>query len=338
MEEYPTNGETSGAPMIDIGLETKTEVNISPKIIDDKRQSNMQELLLKMRKQCKAKEVDASKKKAKETQNIDKNSQNSTIIKIRIPPHIPKKPKKRFFEEEEEGNLESIAFSSKSHFRTNHFNTRPTTPVNKFQIPKRVLTPDWDKVLANEKPKKVEEEQNSSNNEDENENEKLWRTFDQNERHRRLEIYENRIIWGLNNEYQHPAQSIKAAADGMLYVLSKEEFEKSNRYEQIPCKHVVPKFWEPRVWDKTEDLLDEKKSEELQASIEAASTPKLTHPATPHSHASKKQLLKRSLSVNIGSTKRGRPRRGMDSSLLMLPIGNFETDSDNERSDWEDHL
>lgn len=338
MEEFRTNGETCGAPKTDTGTATKSEENISPKIIGDKLPSNLQELLLKFYKQGKAGEVDSSKKKAKETQNIEKNSQNSTIIKIRIPPHVPKKHKKRQIEEEEEEDLESITFSSKSHFRSNHFNIRPTTPNNKFQNPKRVLTPDWDKIVSKETPKKVEEEQKFSNEEDENENEKLWRTFDQSERHRRLEIYENRIIWGLNNEYQHPAQAIKAASEGMTYVLSKEENEKTTRYEQIPCKHIVPKFWEPRVWDKTEDLLDEAKSEELQANIVAASTPKLTRPTTPHSHTSKRQLLKRSLSVNVGSTKRGRPKRGMDYSLLMLPIGNFETDSDNERSDWEDHL
>jgi hypothetical protein len=336
MEEFQTNGETHGAPTVDNSAVVKSAEKKSPIIIGDKLPTNLQELLLKFYRQKKADEAQSNQKKANEKQILNKNSPNATLIKIRIPPRVPKKPKKKKIEEEEEDELESITFSTKTRFRTNHFNIRSTTPTNRIQIPKRVLTPDWDKT-SDRLTEKIESRKAAFyDEEEENENEKMWKAFDQIERHRRLEIYENRIIWGLNNEYQHPAQSIKAASEGMSFVLSKDESQKAKRYEEMPCKHVVPKFWEPRVWDKPEDSLDETKSQELQDSIQAASAPKLTRPVTPQ--PSKKQLLKRSLSVSVGSTKRGRPKRGMDLNFLVLPIGNFETDSDNERSDWEDNL
>ena len=54
---------------------------------------------------------------------------------------------------------------------------------------------------------------------------------------------------------------------------------------------------------------------------------------------SSKKIPKRSLSVgNLQSPKRGRPKRNIDFNLLILPIGNYQTEDEDDKSDWEDHL
>ena len=344
-----------------------------PKLSGDDLPENLQKVLLNfyqnginsaqqnqnMQNQNNRKKNSTNQKNSNPKSHSKKES--NTTIRIRIPPHTPKKCKRKSSSSTEDfQDILDAPFSPSSrgerspHFRASpHFNLRSTTPTSRFPQPKRVLTPDWEThqrlnvfnniVKDDDSFKGLPFTQSGSfedfpdEDSEENENEKIWTDLDQLERHRRLEIYECRIIWGLTPEYQHPAQAVKAAKNGMSYVLSKEEYEKSTRYEQIPCKHIVPKFWEPRIWDKAEDVLNDQQTEELEGNIISASTPKLAKPQIPHSHSSKK-LLKRSLSVGVGLQKRGRPKRNIDFNTLILPIGNYETESENDVSDWLDEL
>ena len=308
-----------------------------------------------------------SAEKTKQTTNL---AQSNTNIRIRIPKRPRKQPapaasedelssprenneiisskkkhtnfnKNSFLDEFEYDNDyddDKISFRIPKRSTSTHFSpflTRSSTPVPKFLPPKRVLTPDWDSSPILEPLKNDENEKIfNGEEEEENENDKIWRIeLDREERHRRLEIYESRIIWG-SSLFEHPAQSITAAHNGIPYVLSKEEHEKANRYEEVKCQHIVPKFWEPRVWDKPEDVISAEKTEELLKEIIDASTPKLQKENVHKSSKSTpRKTLKRSQSVSISMANK---KKSYSRKPILLPIGHFETDD--EFSDWEDLL
>lgn len=101
--------------------------------------------------------------------------------------------------------------------------------------------------------------------------------FDFIEAHKRLEIFENRIISG-KSKYIHPACSVrleqeeteKAEAENRSIVLTEEEVSLSQQYEYENGdydeleNHKIPLFWEKRSWDRPEDLMDESESETLK--------------------------------------------------------------------------
>lgn len=104
--------------------------------------------------------------------------------------------------------------------------------------------------------------------------------FDIIEAHKRLEIYEDRIIAG-KTKYVHPACSVllekeeteKSEIEGIPIVYSEEEMLLSQQYEQEGDDYDtfepqrVPLFWEKRPWDKEDDLMDADESEALRLRI-----------------------------------------------------------------------
>ncbi|EAX99328.1 hypothetical protein TVAG_181850 [Trichomonas vaginalis G3] len=273
-------------------------------------------------------------------QNIFSNP-NNTTIRIRIPPRLPKKVVYTYQEEEEE-ETEAIQLkiprSSRQRVSISpRFITRPTTP-SKFMPPKRVLTPDWE-TSRSKQPFKNETKY-SDDSEEEPETLADWNELDMVDHHRKLEILENRIIYGFDDAYQHPAQSIDLIYKGFNVVMTEEEHLKTERYDQEREPHIVPRFWEPRPWDKPGDLLTESQTEELETKMTIATLAPLTRSSLKSPSSVKKRLVKRSQSVMIGAPpRRGRPRRiQTDSNSLLLPIGTFETDDEDQLSEWDDFI
>lgn len=273
-------------------------------------------------------------------QPLFSNPQNTTI-QIRIPPRPEKKIEYKYEEEDEPEAIQlKIPHITRQRVSISpRFLSRPTTP-NKFLQPKRVLTPDWESSRA-ATPTTPEPKHFEDDSDEEPETIIEWNKRDMLDHHKILEILENRIIYGFDDKIQHPAQSIDLIYKGFTVVMSEEEHQKTERYNQENEIHIVPRFWDPRPWDKPDDLLSVEQSDELENKMTLASLP---HPTKlsqlKSSHSSKKGTIKRSQSVMIGSTpRRGRPRRiQTDSNSLLLPIGTFETDDETQFSEWEDFI
>lgn len=104
--------------------------------------------------------------------------------------------------------------------------------------------------------------------------------FNITEAHKRLEIFEDRIIAG-KSKYVHPAYSVllekeeseKSIAENRSIVLSEEEIILSKQYDQenddfdSSENQKIPLFWEKRVWDLSDDQMDPDENEALKERI-----------------------------------------------------------------------
>lgn len=207
---------------------------------------------------------------------------------------------------------------------------------NKLFQPKRVLTPDWVKISGNNKQDESQgKEEKNVNIESEKEDsfERAWMNMTTAERHQRVELFESRINWGLMPSYEHPAQAVYPAYEGVPFVMTKEEYEKSLRYNCESVKHIIPGVWEGRIWDKPEHKLSPEDNAELDARISESMVIVLPKNHI-HPYQKPRKAFKRSQSASINPVKRGRPRKlPLECCMIKLSLQNFETDDDDELSD-----
>ncbi|EAY06114.1 hypothetical protein TVAG_349670 [Trichomonas vaginalis G3] len=257
-----------------------------------------------------------------------------TTIKIRIPPRPQKKPKITYYEEDDEGPVEAIRLpiSNKLRIDINKNRSKFRSPL-KILTPKRVFTPDWESAEIS----KSKNECFSHDDDSDTEPDGYYKNLDDTELHKRLEIFENRIIYGSYKRVLHPAEAINLLQKDMNLVMTKEESEKAERYNQLDEVQIIPSFWEPRPYDKPENMLSSEQSIELTTKI-IQSTIRPERPKTPYK-SEKKSKIKRSVSVSITASKKMRPRKiETDPNVLTLPYGTFETDDEDALSEWEDFI
>lgn len=256
-----------------------------------------------------------------------------TTINIRIPPRPPKKVEIKYIEEDEEGPVDSIRIPISNKLRMSLNKNRMNHRSNsKLFMPKRVFTPDWESAEAS----KNSHDSFTRSEDSDSESEGAYKNLDDVELHRRLEVLENRIIYGNFKHMIHPAQAMKLLQSDMNLIFTKAEAERAERYEQQDEPQTIPQFWEPRRYDKPENRLTTEQSNELSIKIIQSTI----RPEKPKSSSkSDKKPLKRSMSVSMHNTKKGRPKTlEVDPNVLTLPIGTFETDDESVLSEWEDFI
>ena len=92
--------------------------------------------------------------------------------------------------------------------------------------------------------------------------------FDLQYHHSRLEVLESRINYGFDEDHNHPGiAALIEWAVGKLDCTHEEEKLKEH-YIQLPPTKKVPTFWEPRPWDKPENILTEKENQILIEKIQ----------------------------------------------------------------------
>ena len=145
--------------------------------------------------------------------------------------------------------------------------------------------------------------------------------FDRLGAHRELEIYESRILCGMDPLNFHPVLARKAKEEDRGLVLCLYECEKAQRYETERVKEKIPKFWPARPWDTDETRMNDaetaamekrlkEEEEKLMADFTARSSPLLTPRRT-----------------QTASVKLKKPQR---TTLVELHAGNFLTSSDDD--------
>lgn len=87
------------------------------------------------------------------------------------------------------------------------------------------------------------------------------------ETHFELEIAESRIKKHVCSKFKHPAQSGLVLEHEGIQTISIEEIKKRDNYHQLLEEQKTPKFWEPRVWDSKETIMDENESNKLLETI-----------------------------------------------------------------------
>lgn len=85
--------------------------------------------------------------------------------------------------------------------------------------------------------------------------------------HQRMEVYESRILAGVESKYKHPAEVIEMDKELLYTVYTKDECERADRFLTIPENKIIPNFWPSRNWDSAENILDETKTEDLSKRI-----------------------------------------------------------------------
>ena len=268
------------------------------------------------------------------SEEISNHSKSTTKIILKVPHRVEKSVK--FVDNDRPLPITKLK-KEKTTVKVsipNRFLTRPPSlKKSRVSHPRRIQTPDWEQnISSNPLPKAPIV---SSKQTYQTDIEPYWGSFDMIEKHRRIELFESRIIWGLDDKHLHPAHALHAASCGIPFVMTSEENKKSNRYENQTVKTVIPKFWESRVWDKPENMLDELQSDTIIDQIQVAMSPKLPSSNTI-SPRPKKNPIKRSQSTQMVPVRRGRPPRvPSDSHTIILPTGVYETDSE-DLSEWED--
>ncbi|OHT13557.1 hypothetical protein TRFO_03303 [Tritrichomonas foetus] len=126
--------------------------------------------------------------------------------------------------------------------------SNPNFTINKLdylQCNHEILTPDW--CISNSK--------NTENQLD-------TREMTNVETHQKLEIYENRIIYGLT-KYSHPAYSVQLEQEEEEFIPNETEKLKISNYNSQNVAQKVPIFWEKRSWDTPGDLMSPEENEKL---------------------------------------------------------------------------
>ena len=194
--------------------------------------------------------------------------------------------------------------------------------VDPSQI-KRIHTPDW--VLHDSNS------QNPSTSPKQIENNPIT-DFDQVASHFRLEVYESRIINGIEKRFQHPANAINASdLDGELELTPTEE-KKLQNYEKVDIKQPIPYFWPQRVWDSQEPQMTQTLNNILFSDVQKITqiTSSLTFFHSKSAPSSPK--LRRSNSARIPRHKTHKKSKDI---LLNISFNNYLTD-DSEFTDLED--
>ena len=132
--------------------------------------------------------------------------------------------------------------------RIEYYNDEDSNKISDFCINKKIFTPKWNfskKLLKNN----IINVQN-----------KYLKDI-----HYNLEIIECRIIDGILKDVTHPCLSIKIDQNDLK--LNKKENLKIKNYNNIIEKKEIPNFWEKRIWDNKNNILNEDDSNELKEKI-----------------------------------------------------------------------
>ncbi|KAH0793777.1 hypothetical protein GPJ56_002329 [Histomonas meleagridis] len=181
-----------------------------------------------------------------------------------------------------------------------------------IQMPpvKRIKTPDW---IENKEPISPQISQESS---------PLvpFEEFNFVKEHQMIELFEARIISGIEEDFYHPAQARDLAAESFDVVMTKEETEKSDRYQCTMLPEKTPLFWPERVWDTPESMMTEEESNSLKSEIETINILPKEFPKPPPPRSPTPSQHKRSHSSN---TKRSR-----HNFVVQIQFGSIDTDDD----------
>lgn len=145
--------------------------------------------------------------------------------------------------------------------------------------------------------------------------------FDRAAAHREMEIYESRILCGMDPCNFHPVLARKAKAEDRGLVLCRYEFEKAQRYETQRVKERTPKFWPARPWDTDETRMTDGETAALQKRLKEEEERLMsefsakTSPLLP---------MRRCQTPNIKIKK---PQR---TTLVELHAGDFLTDCEDD--------
>lgn len=195
------------------------------------------------------------------------------------------------------------------------YEKRQTIIINSSEV-KRVLTPICNNAISDGSNETIIE---------------LPKNYDLIEQHKRLEVFENRIINGLISKYGHPAYSIKAAEEEENLNLNETEMEKADRYECMETPQKIPNFWPERVWDKPNDIFNKEESDKMKKLIvssrevlelsrriqRAKSTSSITKSSVYRSNSTQK--IKQNIKKNY---------------IVQLSMIDFETDPSSEETDF----
>lgn len=194
---------------------------------------------------------------------------------------------------------------------------RSITPV--AESIKRVLTPTWedtDTISSPEADSIVQSRQVPD--------------FSIEAVHGKMEYHEARIQMGMDDEFKHPAMATRAAERNQEIVLNRDEAERFNRYKTEGIIQPKPLFWTDRVWDLPDNVMTEEQSKALTDRIENSyEHPKHEGPSTPKPKASPKNRPKKSASQS------NRNRRFYQESIVSLTTVSFETDDEDDLTDYD---
>ena len=149
----------------------------------------------------------------------------------------------------------------------------------------------------------------------------LFQHFDMVRTHKRLQIIEIRINNRVDKTHIHPAYSPEIENSTPDLNETEREIIELGSYRTKPERKIIPRFWPRRCYDNENDILSEEKSEQLReqiASIHERKTPFNLRDRTKH--FSDKDLIKM-------------PNKKLK---LVFSLFDYETDHDDEITDWED--
>ena len=196
----------------------------------------------------------------------------------------------------------------------------PSRPSSRPYIkpPARIQTPEWEDLSAKKSQNdKVRKNQGRKVN---------LLKIEENRRanHIQLEYFETRIQNGDDKQHTHPVQAHEMAESGMTIVMTHEEYLKTKRYEKTDYLLKTPKFWEPRVWDKPENQMNESETESLVQNIQLSYENKaLDEEEYYHDSAQP-------------SSRRKNKKSKKNRAFLSIPIYDYVTNSSSEDTDWDD--
>lgn len=93
------------------------------------------------------------------------------------------------------------------------------------------------------------------------------------EKHRRIELFETRIIDGIIESNPHPFEAVEFARTKFIdknkkrIKMSQEETDRYDNYEPEKTTPKIPNFWPKRVWDKPEHYMTNAESILLKSRI-----------------------------------------------------------------------
>ncbi|OHT04592.1 hypothetical protein TRFO_27855 [Tritrichomonas foetus] len=188
--------------------------------------------------------------------------------------------------------------------------------INPAEI-KRIQTPDW--VDADVSPVIPEV--------------KPILDYEMEKSHIRLEIYENRIIGGVEERFIHPASAINASdLDGELILTPQEELKTKN-YKFIDVVQPTPLFWPKRCWDTPENMMTREQNDKVSNEVRIVTeiSQSLEIGRGPHSRPpSTSPKIRRSSSSRANKTRANKRARD---SILNISFVNYLTDD----SDFTDN-
>jgi hypothetical protein len=146
--------------------------------------------------------------------------------------------------------------------------------------------------------------------------------------HRKLEVYESRIISRADHAHRHPALSVVAMdeADGPI-VLSGAEADRADRYRAVEVADRIPRFWPARPWDRPEAMMTQEETDRMAHWIEQQVV--AARPGMPERMAPRIPRI-----ASDGGVKKQVKKKN---SVIVLETELFLTDGSGDETDWEDY-